>query len=155
MPSCEPLCPVGGCAKAIWISSCRKRRGSSCKRNESFSWTIGRYERYGTTSLMRRRLWGKSRPYGFVQHLQEPLARGFLDDLDVRLVLSHDRELVVVDDRLTPAPLSTRLHGHEAALGPRRDRRVEGHGHRYRVRKLKPPVPFVEDDPLDVDAELR
>src|SRR5215208_351766 len=93
--------------------------------------------------------------YGFVQQFQEPLARGFFDHLDVRLVPSHDRRLVVIDDRLTSAPLSTRLHGHEAALGPRRDRRVEGHGHRYRVRQLEPPVPFVEDDPLDVDAELR
>src|SRR5215212_6150367 len=152
MPSCEPLCPVGGCAKAIWISSCRKRRGSSCKRKESFSWTIGRYERYGTTSLMRRRLSGKSRSYGLVQQFKEPLARGFFDHLNVRLVLAHDRDLVVVDDRLTSAPLSTRLHGHEAALGPRRDRRVTVHCHRYRFRQLEPPVPFVEDDPLYFDA---
>ena len=104
---------------------------------------------------MRRRLSGKSRSYGFVQQFKEPLARGLLDDLDVRLVLFHYRELGVNYDRLTSAPLPARLHGHEAALGPRRDRRVEGDGHRYRVRKLEPPVPLVVDDSLDVDAELR
>src|SRR5215203_7074174 len=83
--------------------------------------------------------WRTLRSYGFVQQFQEPLARGFFDDLDVRLVLSHDRELLVNDDRLPSAPLPTRLHGHEAALDPRRDRSVEGDGHRYRVRKLEPP----------------
>src|SRR5215212_6308720 len=93
--------------------------------------------------------------YGLVQHLQEPLARGLLDDLDVRLVLAPVRDPVVVDNRLSPAPLPARLHGHEAALGPPGDPRVEGDGHRYRVRQLEPPVPVFEDDPLDVDAELR
>src|SRR5215218_3403819 len=70
--------------------------------------------------------------YGLVQHLQEPLARGLLHDLYIRLVLAHARDPVVVDDRLPPAPLPARLHRHEAALYPRRHPGVEGDGHRYR-----------------------
>jgi hypothetical protein len=45
---------VGRYAKAI--SSYRKRRGPSWKRKALLSWTM---ERYGTISLVRRRLSGK------------------------------------------------------------------------------------------------
>src|ERR671917_2563977 len=70
-------------------------------------------------------------------------------------MLSHDRYLVMIDYRLTSAPLPTCLHGHEAACGPCSDCRVEGDSHRYRIRQLETPVPLGMDDLLDVDAELR
>jgi hypothetical protein len=64
--------------------------------------------------------WLALRSYGLVQHVQEPPARGLLDDLDVGLVLVHARDLVVVDDRLTSAPLPARLHGHGRSQRRRR-----------------------------------